>query len=289
MNANTYVQYEASQGVWQYTFGGYGVDENGESYAGRNLTFNPNSEAPIQPIKVKLTVYDKSGKWDDDMEFCFDVKPQGFGDEPPVIDFTNWADRGAYTDSYFNLSGFVQSGSEESDTYIEISTDESLLESTDLIARETAKSTGQLAVLTSGIGDGDSFELSLNIDSYHSNVTNTVTIYMLVYEFDPSKDNEFRWIAEQQLSPLDPDYVELYNPSSIILTLPLCRGNSDVPAEVSLNDPNGRWIFISGQCEWDGEYTFANGEWIAPTSDEGGDGAQSVSYTHLTLPTNLCV
>ena len=98
---------------------------------------------------------------------------------------------------------------------------------------------------------------------------------MLVYEFDPSKDNEFRWIAEQQLSPLDPDYVELYNPSSIILTLPLCRGNSDVPAEVSLNDPNGRWIFISGQCEWDGEYTFANGEWIAPTSDEGGDGAQS--------------
>ena len=275
LNANTYVQYEASQGVWQYTFGGYGVDENGESYAGRNLTFNPNSEAPIQPIKVKLTVYDKSGKWDDDMEFCFDVKPQGFGDEPPVIDFTNWADRGAYTDSYFNLSGFIQSGSEESDTYIEISTDESLLESTDLIARETAKSTGQLAVLTSGIGDGDSFELSLNIDSYHSNVTNTVTIYMLVYEFDPSKDNEYRWIAEQQLSQLDPDYVELYNPSSIKLTLPLCRGNSDVPAEVSLNDPNGRWIFISGQCEWDGEYTFTNGEWIAPTSDEGGDGAQS--------------
>ena len=69
--------------------------------------------------------------------------------------------------------------------------------------------------------------------------------------------------------------MELYNPSSIKLTLPLCRGNSDVPAEVSLNDPNGRWIFISGQCEWDGEYTFTNGEWIAPTSDEGGDGAQS--------------
>ena len=111
-----------------------------------------------------------------------------------------------------------------------------MLESTDLIARETAKSTGQLAVLTSGIGDDDSFELSLNIDSYHSNVTNTVTIYMLVYEFDPSKDNEYRWIAEQQLSQLDPDYVELYNPSSIKLTLPLCRGNSDVPAEVSLND-----------------------------------------------------
>ena len=276
LNANTYIQYEASQGVWQYTFGGYGVDENGESYAGRNLTFNPNTEVPIQPIKVKLTVYDKSGKWNDDMEFCFDVKPQGFGDEPPVIDFTGWSDRVGYTDSYFNLSGLVISGSEEADTYIEITTDESLLESTDLLARETAKGTGQLAVLNSGIGDGDSFELSLNIDSFHSNVSRDVMVYMLVYEFDPTKDIDKRWVLEQQLSTTDPDYVELYNPSFITLTLPICRG-TDVPAEVELNDPTGRWIFVSGQCEWEGDYTYVDGEWIAPTVDEDGDGAQSTT------------
>ena len=113
LNSNTYVNSEASQGVWTYTFGGYGVDANGESYAGRNLTFNPNTEVAITPIKVKLTVYDKSGKWDDDMEFCFDVKPQGFGDEAPELDFTNWADRVGYTDSFFNLSGFVVIGSDE--------------------------------------------------------------------------------------------------------------------------------------------------------------------------------
>jgi hypothetical protein len=276
LNANTYVQYEASEGVWQYTFGGNGVDENGESFAGRNLTFNPNTEAPIQPIKVKLTVYDKSGKWDDDMEFCFDVKPQGFGDEPPVIDYTNWGDRVGYTDSYFNLSGFIRSGSEEKDTFIEITTDESLLEETDFFARETAKGSGQLAVLTSGIGDGDSFELSLNIDSFHSNVSRDVTVYILVYEFDPTKDVEKRWVIEQKLNPLDPDYVELYNPESITLTLPICRGVT-VPAEVELNDPTGRWIFVSGQCEWEGDYSLVDGEWVAPTIDDDGDGAQSSS------------
>jgi len=210
------------------------------------------------------------------MEFCFDVKPQGFGDEPPVIDFTGWSDRVGYTDSYFNLSGLVISGSEEADTYIEITTDESLLESTDLLARETAKGTGQLAVLNSGIGDGDSFELSLNIDSFHSNVSRDVMVYMLVYEFDPTKDIDKRWVLEQQLSTTDPDYVELYNPSFITLTLPICRG-TDVPAEVELNDPTGRWIFVSGQCEWEGDYTYVDGEWIAPTVDEDGDGAQSTT------------
>jgi len=275
LNSNTYVNYEASQGVWTYVFGGYGVDENGESYAGRNLTFNPNTEAPIQPIKVKLAVYDKSGKWDDDMEFCFDVKPQGFGDEPPVIDFTNWADRVGYTDSYFNLSGFVVSGSDESDTFIEITTDEALLDETDFFIREAAKGTGELAVLSNSIGTGDSFELSLNIDAFHSNVSRDVEIYIRVYEFDPSKDTAKRWVTEQQLSPLDPNYVQLYNPTSITLTLPICRG-VEVPSDVELNDPTGRWIFVSGQCQWEGDYSLVDGEWIEPTVDDD-DGAQATT------------
>ena len=275
LNANTEIKYEASQGIWTYTFGGNGVDENGESYAGRNLTFNPQTEAPIQPIKVKLTVYDKSGKWDDDMEFCFDVKPQGFGDEPPQIDYTNWGDRVGYTDSFFNLSGFVVSGSDEKDTFVEITTNESLFDEPDAVTRERAKGSGELAVTpTNGIGTGDSFELSLNIDSFHSNVSKDVEIYIRVYEFDPAKDTEKRWVVEQQLSPLDPNYVQLYSPNSITLTLPICRG-VDVPAEVELNDPTGRWVFVSGECQWEGDYSLVDGEWIAPNVDDGGDGAQS--------------
>jgi hypothetical protein len=276
VNANTYIQYESSLGVWQYTFGGYGVDENGESYAGRNLTYNPNTESPIQPIKIKLTVYDKSGKWDDDMEFCFDVKPQGFGDEPPVIEFTNWGDQQGYTNSFYNLSGFVVSGSDESDTYVEITWNESLLDQTDVRVRETAKGTKELAVLKNPVGTSDSFQLSLDIDRFHSNNPVDVIIYIRIYEFDPLKDSEKRWNAEQQLPLNDPNYVQLYNPSTITLSLPICRGVT-VPDDVILADPEGKWIFINGECDWDGEYSLENGEWVAPSSNDGGDGAQSDS------------
>jgi hypothetical protein len=113
----------------------------------------------------------------------------------------------------------------------------------------------------------------LNIDSFHSNVSKDVVIYIRVYEFDPARD-EKRWVVEQQLSPLDSNYVQLYSPNTITLTLPICRG-VDVPAEVELNDPTGRWVFVSGECEWEGDYSLVDGEWIAPNIDEGGDGAQS--------------
>jgi hypothetical protein len=276
VNANTYIQYEASLGVWQYTFGGYGVDQNGESYAGRNLTYNPNTESPIQPIKIKLTVYDKSGKWDDDMEFCFDVKPQGFGDEPPVIDFTNWGDQQGYTSSFYNLSGTVTTGSDESDTYVEITWNESLLDETDPQVLGTAIGAKELAVLDNSVGTGDTFYLSLDIDRFHSDKPVDVIIYIRVYEFDPTKDTDKRWVTEQQLSLSDPDYVQLYNPNTITLSLPICRGVS-VPDEVILADPEGDWVFINGQCDWDGEYSLENGEWVAPSSNDGGDGAQSDS------------
>ena len=97
----------------------------------------------------------------------------------------------------------------------------------------------------------------MNIDSFHSNVSRDVTVYILVYEFDPAKDIEKRWVIEQRLNPIDPDYVELYNPESITLTLPICRGVT-VPAEVELNDPLGRWIFVSGQCQWEGDYSLVD-------------------------------
>ena len=114
----------------------------------------------------------------------------------------------------------------------------------------------------------------MNIDSFHSNVSKDVEIYIRVYEIDPAKDTEKRWVVEQQLNPLDPNYVQLYSPNSITLTLPICRG-VDVPAEVLLNDPTGRWVFVSGECQWEGDYSLVDGEWIAPNADDGGDGAQS--------------
>ena len=116
--------------------------------------------------------------------------------------------------------------------------------------------------------------LSLDFDRFHSNTPVDVIIYIRVYEFDPSKDSEKRWNTEQQLSLSDPNYVQLYSPNTITLSLPICRGVS-VPDEVILADPDGEWVFINGACDWDGEYSLENGEWVAPSSNDGGDGAQS--------------
>jgi hypothetical protein len=168
------------------------------------------------------------------------------------------------------------SGSDESDTYVEITWNESLLDQTDVRVRETAKGTKELAVLKNPVGTSDSFQLSLDIDRFHSNNPVDVIIYIRIYEFDPLKDSEKRWNAEQQLPLNDPNYVQLYNPSTITLSLPICRGVT-VPDDVILADPEGKWIFINGECDWDGEYSLENGEWVAPSSNDGGDGAQSDS------------
>jgi hypothetical protein len=116
----------------------------------------------------------------------------------------------------------------------------------------------------------------LDIDRFHSDKPVDVIIYIRVFEFDPTEDTEKRWVTEQQLSLSDPDYVQLYNPDTITLSLPICRGVS-VPDEVILADQEGDWVFINGQCDWDGEYSLENGEWVAPSSNDGGDGAQSDS------------
>ncbi len=272
---NVYEQQKASNGIWQYTFGGTGFDENGESYAGKNLTFNPLTQQSIQPIRVTLQVIDKANKPSTPIEFCFDVKPQGFGDEPPVIQFTNWADQQGYVDSYFNLSGTVVSGSTEGDIWIKISTNESLLDEADVLIVEQARAAGNLAIVSS-IGNGESFKLSLNIDRFHSNESTDVVIYITVYELADRPGAQKRWIIEQQLETTDSNYVQIYNPETITLTLPICRGVL-TPDEVSLADPNGRWVFISGECQWEGKYSYVDGEWLAPSSDNDGDGASSSS------------
>ena len=70
--------------------------------------------------------------------------------------------------------------------------------------------------------------------------------------------------------------MQIYNPKSIILTLPICRG-VEVPAEVELNDKAGRWIFVSGECQWEGDYSLVDGEWIAPAVTDDNDGAESAT------------
>ena len=273
-DANKEVKFASSGGVWVYTFGGSGFDSNGESYAGRNLTVDPITEVPQTPIKVRLTVYDASGKWDDDMEICFEVIPAGFGDEPPVVSISdNWKNDVSYNESYFNLTGTVLSGSDEGDLTVQISLDEETFDGA-ASDRQKAEAAGKFAQMKN-LQTGDSFELSLNLADLYTNESVRITVYIRIYEFDPqtSIDGEKRWLEEQTLTPTDPDYVSIVSPLEINLDLKKCRGL--VAPDAATTEPySGRWVFISGGCSWEGDYKFINGEWIAPSVDDDGDGAQ---------------
>ena len=265
-NANTYTQSAASQGEWMYTFGGFGVDDQGVSYAGKNLTVDKATQAITQPIKVKLTVFDEAGNWDDDMEIYFEVLEQGFGDIAPTLQLDGWKDVNGFNESNFTLTGSVLSGSEEGDVYIEISLDEDTFTAGGS-SRIEAENEGTLDKVTK-LGNGDTFTLSLNMDNYYTNETETIEIYIYIYEFS-SSSIEKRWTEHN------------YGISeSIKLVLPICRGET-IPNEVLLDDKNGRWVFIGGECLWDGEWKFENGQWIEPNSDGSQDSAEGGSNALL--------
>ena len=262
-DTNTYTQSAASQGVWMYTFGGFGVDDEGLSYASRNITVDEATNAITQPIKVKLTVFDEAGNWDDDMEIYFEVLDAGFGDVAPVVVFDDpdmWKDKTGYNDSEFTISGTVVSGSDDGDFFMEIAFDDSLFDGGD--DRINSLETQKLAVVRD-LASGDEFSLTLNLSDLYSNVSKNVEVYIFIYEWDSL--NEKRWTTHNY--GFD---------DSITLTLPKCRGET-VPNNVLAEDLDGRWIFVNGVCQWEGDWKFENGQWIAPSSDDSGDSSQSSS------------
>ena len=208
------------------------------------------------------------------MEICFEVIPAGFGDEPPVVSISdNWKNDVSYNESYFNLTGTVLSGSDEGDLTVQISLDEETFDGA-ASDRQKAEAAGKFAQMKN-LQTGDSFELSLNLADLYTNESVRITVYIRIYEFDPqtSIDGEKRWLEEQTLTPTDPDYVSIVSPLEINLDLKKCRGL--VAPDVATTEPySGRWVFISGGCSWEGDYKFINGEWIAPSVDDDGDGAQ---------------
>jgi hypothetical protein len=266
--ANTYTQSAASQGVWMYTFGGFGVDDAGVSYAGQNVTVDKETKAITQPIKVVLTVFDEAGNWDDEMEIYFEVLEAGYGDVAPVIQLQGWEDIDGFNESNFTITGNVLSGS-DGDVYIEMSLDESYFTAAPGV-RSTAIDEGTLVKL-SKLSNDESFEISLNMEKYYTNDTVVKEIYIYIYEFDTEFGVEKRWTWTDWNYGFD---------KSITLTLPICRGES-VPNEVLLDDDIDSWVFIGGECQWDGEWKFENGEWIEPSSDKSEDSAEGGSSALL--------
>ena len=146
------------------------------------------------------------------------------------------------TDSdVFYINGTLVSGSESGDVFVEAAFsmddfDESAVVKYNLMLEGLFNRAASLS-------DGDTFSLTLSIDGFYTNLSETLQIYIRTYE----GDNE-RWVTYHWFE----------------ITLMACQG---LVAPQDAISAGGKFILDSdGECQWDGAWTYdsTTGQWEAP-------------------------
>jgi len=161
------------------------------------------------------------------------------------------------------LTGNIVDGAEQGDVYVEAALLEATFDGT-AVAKYTLSLEGKW-VKSDPLGDGDGFELTLNIEDLFDNETKSKRVFLKVYEGDDKRWPIIYWIE---------------------ITLPECQGWI-VPVEVMDAEPDAYWIWdtkddtnaSNDECVWSGEYTDSDKDGIpdeppktaAPDSKESGN------------------
>ena len=236
LEGHTFVQTDASDGEWAYNFKNETVDSTGA---------NENT------IRMELVTYDKAGKISEKFRMFFVIVPAGFGDEEPVVQLDSPNANSRVDTDTITISGSVLSGSEQNEVYIE--TAFVLADFNESFVQQyNKKILGTWNKTTSGLGNGEAFDLTLSMDGMYTNKSQVILIYIKIYE---GIGDDQRWISYKQIE----------------INLPACQGTeADVAAEAA----GGEWILdADGECQWDGAWAFENGEWKAPS--DGGDSSET--------------
>lgn len=181
----------------------------------------------------------------------FVIVPAGFGDEEPVVQLDSPNANSRVDTDTITISGSVLSGSEQNEVYIE--TAFVLADFNESFVQQyNKKILGTWNKTTSGLGNGEAFDLTLSMDGMYTNKSQVILIYIKIYE---GIGDDQRWISYKQIE----------------INLPACQGTeADVAAEAA----GGEWILdADGECQWDGAWAFENGEWKAPS--DGGDSSET--------------
>jgi hypothetical protein len=245
LNGATYTQTAASGGLWSYKFQNVTVDDTGSIE---------------NQIKIELTVTDKAGRVSEEYRMYFVILEEGMGDEPVEITWDqDNLNNSRFVNNTITLSGQILSGSEDGDVYIEAAFSDSdfgldTLEKYKL-SKDSLGVNNQLWEKTGVLADGDNWELTLNVEGLYTNTSNTVKVYILIYEGNVLADDDdriTRWIE---------------------INLPICQGTEiDAAAEAA----GGNWILDeNGDCEWSGLWTYdpITGTWT--DASQTGDGTDS--------------
>ena len=252
LQGHTFTEGAASNGDWTYIFSNVTSDSTGEV---RNQ------------IRVELIVFDGAGKFSDKFRFYFEVVPEGYGDEEPVVQIDTTLNGSQFTSDTLTITGNVISGAEtQQDVYVEIAFDEDNFNANPL-DKYTYQQEGIWAKTTDGLSDGDSFELTLDMDGFYSNISQSQNVYIKIYEEDPADGRGERWVTIKFIS----------------LQLPACQG---LQADAAAIEAGGEFVIVDGECVWEGVWSYdpETGEWTPPASTgDGNEGDGGLSTTVIAV------
>ncbi len=242
IEGHSFTQTAASDGLFAYTF--------------RNQTADTSGASTTQ-IRIELVVYDGADKFSEKHRMYFEVVPDGFGDQEPDVDIDDTFDgicpdpENCRIDSdTITISGEVNSGAEENqkDIFVEVSF---MIDSFNASAFDKFQyEQDGLWKKSDGLGDLDTFALTLSLEGMYSNKSLSQLIYVKIYEGEAPNE---RFISYELLE----------------ISLPACQGlEADLEAEAA----GGEFVLdADGNCQWSGAWTFKDGNWTAPQTENGGD------------------
>jgi hypothetical protein len=232
LDGHLYNESANSQGSWAYAFQNITVSEDG---------------AQQNEIRIELRVYDSEGNASEKFRFYFVVVPEHFGDDEPAIQFDAFEDNGTSLSSdTYTVSGYVLSGSENGDVYVEVAFHEENF-SASAVEKYNMHLEGVWGK-SDALGNGDAFELELSLTGLYSNQSETIQIYFKSYEGAYPDES---WVTIQ--------WVEF--------TLEACQG---VVAPEQAVEAGGEFVLDeNNQCQWEGVWTYdpVTGEWSAPVPE----------------------
>ena len=105
------------------------------------------------------------------------------------------------------------------------------------------------------------------MDGLYSNVSQSQTVYIKIYEEDPADGRGERWVTIKFIS----------------LQLPACQG---LQADAAAIEAGGEFVIVEGECVWEGVWSYdpETGEWTPPaTTGDGNEGEGGLNTSILLI------
>jgi len=248
LEPHTFSEPASSNGLFTYSFQNVTVSEDG---------------AQEMEVRMELRVYDAVGKRSEKFRMYFVVADTGSVDQEPVFQIDASNNMTSTDADVFYINGTLVSGSESGDVFVEAAFsmddfDESAIVKYNLMVEGLFNRAASLS-------DGDTFSMTLSIDGFYTNLSETLQIYIKTYEGDNQRWITYHWFE---------------------ITLMACQG---LVAPQDAINAGGEFILDSdGECQWDGVWTYDSqtGQWEAPEPEVSIDFEPASVQNNISPTTN---